>query len=112
MEPKPTVTFTDWSKLDLRIGTVKAAERLDNSEKLIKLTVDFADFERTILAGIAPIVEEPSTLIGRQLPFIVNLEPRPMAGSVSEGMMLAPSTHGKPVLFNLDSPVEPGSQIR
>ena len=89
------ITIEDFQKLDIRIGTITNAERLEDSKKLLKLTVDFGEETRTILAGIGKTVENVETLKGKQAPFLVNLEPKELAGVMSEGMILAVSPVAK-----------------
>jgi len=87
-EVKDEITFKDFLKLDIRIGTIIEAEKVEGSDKLLKLQFDFGDFTRQIVAGIATkySVDE---LIGKQLPVIVNLQPRLIMGLNSQGMILA-----------------------
>lgn len=87
-EEKPIITFDEFSKLDIRVGTIIEAEKVPNSIKLIRLVIDFGDFKRQILAGIATKYS-PEDLQGKQIPVVVNLAPRKMAGQVSQGMILA-----------------------
>jgi tRNA-binding protein len=84
---KPTVTLEDVERLDVRVGTIVSVEEVPRSAKLARLTVDFGDHRRTILAGIRKERADPREIEGRQALFIVNLAPRPMAGELSEGML-------------------------
>lgn len=84
---KTTVTFADFEKLDIRAGTILAVEDVPGSKKLLRLTVDVGDHRRTILAGMKAERADPQEIVGRQALFVVNLEPRRMAGEVSEGML-------------------------
>jgi len=84
---KPEVAFEDLEKLDIRVGTILAVAEIPESKKLMKLTVDFGDHRRTILAGIKQERQEPEEIVGSQALFVVNLAPRKMAGEVSEGML-------------------------
>jgi tRNA-binding protein len=84
---KPTVAIAALEALDIRIGTIERVEDIPRSEKLMKLTVNFGDHTRTILAGIKRERENPREIEGRQALFVVNLEPRKMAGELSEGML-------------------------
>jgi methionine--tRNA ligase beta chain len=104
-------TIDDLAKLDIRIGTIQSAERVENSEKLLKLAVDFGEFQRQILSGIAQWVTAPEGLVGKQLPFIVNLEPRKMAGLESQGMMVATDDEQGVVLLHPARPVPAGSKL-
>lgn len=84
---KPTVPFSALEAIDVRVGTILSAEDVPKSEKLLRLTVDFGDHTRRILAGMKKERSDPSEIVGRQALFVVNLEPRRMAGDVSEGML-------------------------
>ncbi len=84
---KPTISFNDLSKVDIRVGTIEKVEDVENSDKLVKLTVDFGDFKRTILVGMKKERENPKEIENKQALFVVNLEPKEMMGQMSEGMM-------------------------
>lgn len=86
---KAEIQYADFAKLDIRIGTVIAAEMVPEADKLIKCTIDFGELGvRTIVSGIAEYIA-PETLVGKQLPYVVNLAPRTLKGVVSEGMLVA-----------------------
>jgi tRNA-binding protein len=84
---KPLVSIAELEKLDVRVGTVVSVEDVPQSTKLLRLTVDFGDHRRIILAGLKAERPNPQDLIGVQALFVVNLEPRRMAGEISEGML-------------------------
>lgn len=84
---KPTVPFSGLEALDIRVGTILVVEEVPKSEKLMRLVVSFGDHTRTILAGIKKERADPREIAGRQALFVVNLEPRRMAGEMSEGML-------------------------
>ena len=84
---KPTVGVEALDALDIRVGTIERVEDVPRSDKLLKLTVNFGDHWRTILAGIKKERENPREIEGRQALFVVNLEPRKMAGELSAGML-------------------------
>jgi tRNA-binding protein len=84
---KATVTLAVLEALDIRIGTIERVEEVARSEKLMKLSVNFGDHTRSILAGIRKERENPREIEGRQALFLLNLEPRKMAGEISEGML-------------------------
>jgi tRNA-binding protein len=84
---KPTIQFSDLEKVDIRVGLIQKLEDVTGSEKLVKLTVDFGDFKRTILVGLKKERENPQEIVGKQALFVVNLEPRKMAGEMSQGMI-------------------------
>lgn len=108
---KPTVTVEDLNKLDIRAGTIRAVDNVHNSSKLVQLTVDFGDFSRTILVGLKQERQNPAEIQGRQALFVVNLEPRRMAGHVSEGMLfdVGYSNGMLPVLAIPETPVPDGA---
>lgn len=84
---KPTVPFSTLAAIDLRVGTIERVEDVPKSDKLLRLTVDFGDHKRRILAGMKKERANPREIEGRQALFVVNLEPREMMGEVSEGML-------------------------
>lgn len=85
---KPTITIDDLDKIDVRVGRIVAVDDVEGSKKLIKMTVDFGSFTRTILSGMKEEREDcEAELKGKQALFVVNLAPRKMAGEVSEGMI-------------------------
>jgi tRNA-binding protein len=79
---KPTISLADVEKLDVRVGTIVAVDDVTKSAKLLRLTVDFGDHKRTILAGMKTERAHPQEIVGVQALFVVNLEPKPMAGEV------------------------------
>jgi tRNA-binding protein len=84
---KPEITLADLEKVDIRVGTIIAVEDVVGSDKLVKLTVNFGDRQRTILSGMKRERENPAEIAGKQALFVVNLPPRKMMGEVSEGML-------------------------
>ncbi len=110
MIAKPTISYSDFEKLDLRIGKIESAEMVPDSRKLLKLVVDFGDFKRQIISGISKGYA-PEALAGKQAVFIVNLEPRTLAGFESQGMILATDVNDLPVLLQPDKEVSNGSPI-
>lgn len=108
---KPEVTIDDFGKLDIRVGTVTAAEKMEKSNKLLKLTVNSGLDTRTILSGIAQYYS-PEEMVGRQVVFIANLAPRKMMGLESQGMILTASdADGKVKLLQPAGTVDPGATI-
>ncbi len=86
---KTIISFSDFDKLDLRVGKILKAELKEGSIKLLRLTVDFGEEgTRNILSGIAQFYK-PEDLVGKSFVFIINLEPRKLMGELSEGMILA-----------------------
>ena len=84
---KPPISFAELERVDIRVGTILSVADIEGSDKLLKLTVDFGDHRRTILAGMKQERENPREIEGRQALFVVNLEPKKMMGEVSEGML-------------------------
>lgn len=124
------ITFEDFKKLDIRIGKIISAEKVEGSDKLLKLEVDFGSeiatrpaegeeapktetkpIKRQIIAGIAQFYA-PEALIGKECPFAYNLAPRVLKGLESQGMILCPSDNGNPVLLHPDKEIPPGSTVK
>ncbi len=107
-----SINFDDFKKVDIRIGKIVSAEKVVDSNKLLKLEVDFGTEKRQILSGIAKFYGL-GDLIGKSCPFVVNLEPKKMGELESQGMMLcADAGDGGPVLMHPDKEVAPGSMIK
>ena len=109
---KPVVTFEALDALDIRVGTIVRVEEVPKSDKLVRLTVDFGDHRRTILAGIRKERANPREIEGRQALFVVNLPPREMAGETSQGMLfdIGYADGVTPVLAQPESPVPNGTR--
>ena len=105
------ISFEEFKKLDIRIGKIAHAERIPDSDKLLRLEVDLGSERRQIVAGIAEFYE-PEKLIGREIPILTNLEWRMLRGVESQGMLLAADADGEPVLFSPDKDVPPGSIVK
>jgi len=110
---KPAVSIDSLERLDIRVGTIVAVEDVPESKKLVSLTVDFGDHRRTILAGLKGEREDPNELEGVQTLFVVNLEPRRMAGRTSEGMLfdIGYADDIVPVLAVPQEPVPDGTRL-
>ena len=125
-----TISFEDFKKLDIRIGKIISADRVEGSDKLLKLEVDFGSepveiktmgeeeikkdsipIRRQIVAGIAQFYA-PEALIGKECPFAYNLAPRMLKGLESQGMILCPSDVNAPVLLHPDKEIEPGALVK
>ena len=84
------ISYDDFSKLEIKIGVIKSVEVVENADKLLKLAVDVGESEpRQIISGIREYFEDPEFLVGKQCPFLTNLEPRVIRGFESQGMILA-----------------------
>jgi len=109
---KSIVNFDDFAKLDLRVGTIIDCVEKEDSDKLLRLTVDFGEEgTKNILSGIKQWYK-PEQLKGKQFIFIINLEPRKMLGEISEGMLLAANGEKKPLPLKPGGKALPGSTIR
>ncbi len=109
---KESISLDVLDKIDIRVGTIKLVDDVAKSDKLVKLTVDFGEFERTILVGMKGEREDPKEIEGKQALFIVNLAPKKMAGEISEGMLfdIGYSDGIVPVLAQPEKPVPDGSR--
>ena len=109
-----TISYDEFSKVDVRVGTIERVEEIPKSDKLVKLRVDLGDHKRNILAGIKQEHPNPAELEGRQALFVVNLEPRKMMGEVSEGMLfdIGYADGITPVLAVPENPVPNGVRVR
>ena len=104
------ITYDDFSKLELVVATIKQAERVEGSNKLLKLLVDIGEEERQIVAGIGKN-HSPEDLIDKQIIIIKNLEPRSLMGLESQGMLLAASSDEGPILLTPEKTAESGSSV-
>jgi methionine--tRNA ligase beta chain len=110
---KPQITIEDFSKIEVSIGTVESAERVPETDKLLRLVVDFGEESgpRQIISGIATYVAEagPESLVGRQLAFVTNLQPRTIRGLESNGMLFAVGSAETFAFLTPDRLVPPGT---
>jgi len=108
---KERISIDDFSKIEVKVGTVRLAERVPETEKLFRLLVDFGEEggSRQIISGIAAYVAEPESLVGRQLAFVTNLEPRTIRGLESNGMLFAVGSGESFAFLTPDRDVPPGT---
>lgn len=108
---KPTISFEDVDKLDIRVGTIELVEAVEKSDKLVRLLVDFGDHKRTVLVGMKQERPNPKAIEGMQALFVVNLEPKKMMGEFSEGMLfdVGYANGIRPVLAVPEAPVPNGT---
>ena len=107
------ISFKDFQKLDLRVGEVLSAEPVPNADKLLKLTVDIGDEQRTMVAGVA-LSYKPEELVGTHVVVVANLEPATIRGVRSEGMILAGWIQGDDASISIVAPQRPlpkGSKV-
>jgi tRNA-binding protein len=109
---KEEISFDDFEKLDIRVGTIERVEDKEGSDKLVRLIVNFGDHSRIILAGMKGERNNPGEIEGKQALFVVNLKPRQMMGELSEGMLfdIGYSDGITPVLATPEKPVPDGSR--
>ena len=109
---KPIVSFKEFEKIDIRVGTIVRVEDIQGADELIRLIVNFGDHQRTILAGIKQERPDPTEIQGKQALFVVNLAPRKMMGEVSEGMLfdIGYADGVKPVLAVPEGAVPDGTR--
>ena len=109
---KPTISPELLNQIDIRVGTIERVEDVPRSDKLVKLTVNFGDFQRTVLVGMKQERADPGEVVGRQALFVVNLAPRKMMGEVSEAMLfdIGYADGITPVLAVPESPVADGTR--
>lgn len=110
---KPTIAYPDFEKLDIRIGTIIECAAPDWSKKLLRFEVDFGEElgKHVIFSGIKEWYT-PDFFVGKQFPFLVNLPPKKMGEEESQGMMIMADGEEKPILFNLQGSVAPGTIVR
>ena len=133
------VTYEEFKKLDMRVGTIRAVEPVEGTDKLLKCQIDFGETEaiieqigedsvgtetpegvsvpvpkfRQIVSGIREFFPEYEKLVGKQILYIVNLEPRMIRGVESQGMLMAvDGKDGKPVFLTPEFEVNPGTKVR
>jgi len=87
--PDAPITFADFTKVTIQIGTIAKVEVVENADTLLRLVVDFGSETRQIISGIRQLVDDPQTLVDTQAPFVTNLKPRVIRGLESQGMILA-----------------------
>ena len=105
-----TISIDEFGKVEITIGEIVSAERIEGSEKLLKLKVNFGTEERQVLSGISAYFPDPNELVGKRVAFATNLAPRMMMGLESQAMILA-SGGGEEPLSLLTSTAAPGSKI-
>jgi methionyl-tRNA synthetase len=111
INPKSEIQFDDFAKIDLRVGTILAAEKIAKADKLLKLEVDLGFEKRTIVSGIA-LHFQPEAIIGKQVVVVINLAPRKMKGIESNGMILmAEDAAGKLHFVSPENAINAGSGV-
>ncbi|MBX4191964.1 methionine--tRNA ligase subunit beta [Candidatus Parcubacteria bacterium] len=106
------ISIDDFKKVEIRVGEIMIAERIEGSDKLLKLKVNFGDEERQVLSGIAPFFSDPQELVGKKCPFVTNLAPRMMMGLESQAMILAVGGDDENPFSLFEVQVKPGTRVR
>ncbi|MFA6251299.1 MAG: methionine--tRNA ligase [Candidatus Paceibacterota bacterium] len=114
------ISYEEFKKMDIRVGTIKEVEIIPETDKLLRCQVDFNEINeegnkklRQIVSGIKEYYPDPQVLVGKQVLYIVNLEPRKIKGYESNGMLMAvDGIDGKPVFLIPEVEVNPGSRVR
>lgn len=111
---KPTITYDDFVRLDLRVGEVKDAEEVSVSKKLIRLKVDMGEDYgvRTIFAGLVPFGYTKSDFVGKKFVFLANLAPKSMPGGESQGMMFSADSGERAIIIPVGEEIPNGSVVR
>jgi methionine--tRNA ligase beta chain len=105
-----TIAYSDFQKLELVVGKIEEAEKVPNTGKLVKLSINIGSETRILVAGVADVYE-PEKLVGKSVVVLANLEPKMLKGIESKGTILAAVQNGKPSLLMVDEDVEPGSRV-
>lgn len=107
------ITFDEFAKVEMRVGKVVVAEKVEESEKLLRLEVDLGEIEkRQVVAGIAKTFTSPEVLVGKNFLFVTNLESREIMGLLSQAMIVATKDeNGEIILMEPSGEVEPGSKL-
>lgn len=111
IEAANLIDISEFGRVELKVAQIEAAERIPKSKKLIKLLVDLGTEKRQVVAGIAEAYA-PEALVGKKVALVTNLKPAALMGVASNGMVLAASIDGKPVLLTFDSDVPAGTRIK
>ncbi len=107
------ISFDEFIKLDIRIGTIMSVEIVEDADKLLKLMVEVGEAEpRQIVSGIREFFPDPQYLVGKQCPFVVNLAPRVIRGLESQGMILAANHEDTFALLNPHTPLPAGTKVK
>jgi methionyl-tRNA synthetase len=108
--PVEQITIDEFRRLDIRVGQVKAADRVSGTDKLLRLTVDIGDELRTVVAGIATSYQA-ADLVGRRILVLANLQPRTVRGVESKGMLLAATWGNDVAVLTVDGEAPAGTRV-
>lgn len=106
------ISIEEFNKIEIKIGRIISAKKIPEGDKLLKLVFDLGSEQRQIMSGIAEFFDNPSVLIGKEMPVLVNIESRKLRGYESQGMIMAADVDGHPVLLHPETEVPPGSIVK
>jgi len=106
-----SVSFSEFGRLDIRVGCVSTCERIQGRQKLFRLKVDLGSSEAQIVAGGGETYQ-PEYFIGKNFIVLANLEPKMIAGTESRGMLLAADHKGRPIWLTVPEDIPPGTRVR
>ncbi len=106
------ISIDEFKKVEIKVGEITSAERIEGSEKLLKLKVNFNTEERQVLSGIAAFFADPNELVGKRCLFVTNLAPRQMMGLESQAMIMATGGDGENPFVLFETTAAPGSMVR
>lgn len=108
-----TISFDDFKKIEMKIGEILSVERVEGSDKLLKLTVNFSEeVPRQVISGIGKFFPEINPLVGKRYAFVTNLEPRSIMGLESQAMIVAASTEENIAFFDAGDKIPPGTLLK
>jgi methionine--tRNA ligase beta chain len=106
------VTIEDFKKLEIKIGKIVSVEKVPEADKLLKFVFDLGSEKRQIIAGMAEFFPDLSILIDKEMPLLINIEPRKFRGHESQGMIIAADINGKPIFLLPEEEIPPGSVVK
>ncbi|MCL5795151.1 MAG: tRNA-binding protein [Patescibacteria group bacterium] len=109
---KEIIEFEDFEKLDIRIGKITEVKKVADADKLLKIQMDFGGETKQIVSSIAQDVEDIDSLVGKEMPVLLNLEPRKFRGEESQGMILMAVSDNEPIFLLPESDIPPGAEVR
>ena len=108
----PKISIDDFKNVEMTVGKILSAEKVENADKLLRLSVDVGEPEpRQIVSGIAMYFSDPEELVGKRVPFVTNLAPRTIRGLESNGMILAASHEDNFSLLEVNDTIPPGTRL-
>ena len=108
-----TIDYEQFARVEMKVGLVRSAEKVQGADKLLKMSVDTGESEpRTLVAGIAQAYPDPQALVGKRIVVVANLAPRVLRGITSHGMLLAAGEPPNLAVVTLDREIAPGTRVR